>query len=69
MAYETASSDGKTEVTLSQIGMALKKLNPKFKTKRYGCKTLGMVFEKPDDYELVPTDVKGTYNVRKKIAG
>lgn len=66
MAFEEASADGKTEITLSQIGVALKKLNPKFKTKRYGCKTLGMVFEKLEDYELVPTDVKGTYNVRKK---
>ncbi len=68
MAFEEASADGKTEITLSQIGVALKKLNPKFKTKRYGCKTLGMVFEKLEDYELVPTDVKGTYNVRRKTS-
>lgn len=69
MAFDAASADGKTEITLSQIGMALKRINPKFKTKRYGCKTLGAIFEKLEDYELVPTDVKGTYNVRRKTIG
>jgi hypothetical protein len=67
MAFEAAATDGKIEVTLSQIGTAIKKINPKFKTKRYGCKTLGAIFDKLEDYDLVPTDVKGTYNVRKKV--
>lgn len=66
MAFEAAATDGKTEVTLSQIGTAIKRINPKFKTKRYGCKTLGAVFEKLEDYELVPTEVKGSYNVRRR---
>ena len=66
MAFDAALADGKTEVTLSQIGTAIKKINPKFKVKRYGCKTLGAIFEKLEDYELVPTEVKGSYNVRKK---
>jgi len=66
MAFEAAATDGKIEVTLSQIGTAIKKINPKFKTKRYGCKTLGAIFDKLEDYDLVPTEVKGTYNVRKK---
>jgi hypothetical protein len=55
MAFEVAATDGKTEVTLSQIGTAIKKINPKFKTKRYGCKTLGAIFDKLEDYDLVPT--------------
>jgi hypothetical protein len=66
MAFDAASADGKAEITLSQIGMAIKRINPKFKTRRYGCKTLGAIFEKLEDYELIPTDTKGTYNVRKK---
>lgn len=64
-AYELAI-DGKGEVTLSQIGMALKKIRPKFKTRRYGCKTLGAIYEKLDGYELIQTGVKGIYNVVRK---
>lgn len=66
-AYELAI-DGKEEVTLSQLGMALKKIKPKFKTKRYGCKTLGMVYEKLDGFDVVQTGVKGIYNVVRKKA-
>lgn len=66
-AFETAA-DGKTEVSLSLIGGVLKKLKPKFKTSRYGCKTLGAVYEKLDTYELIQTGQKGIYNVvRKKV--
>lgn len=63
-----AVADGREEVPLSLIGGALKKLKPKFKTSRYGCKTLGAVYEKLDRYELVQTGQKGIYNVvrRKK---
>jgi uncharacterized LabA/DUF88 family protein len=66
-AFETVA-DGKEEVSLSLIGGALKKLKPKFKTSRYGCKTLGAVYEKLDKYELIQTGQKGIYNVvrRKK---
>jgi len=50
------AADGKEEVTLSLIGGALKKLMPKFKVKRYGCKTLGKLYERLEKYELVKTD-------------
>lgn len=66
-AYELAI-DGKEEVTLSQIGMAMKKIKPKFKPRRYACKTLGAIYEKLDGYDVVQTGVKGIYNVvRKKV--
>lgn len=40
--------EGRTPVTL-------KKLMPKFKVKRYGCKTLGKLYERLEKYELVKT--------------
>ncbi len=46
-AFEQAA-DGKEEVSLSLIGGALKKMMPKFKVRRYGCKTLGKLYEKLD---------------------
>ena len=48
-------------VSLSLIGGALKKMMPKFKVRRYGCKTLGKLYEKLDRYELVMTE-KGVAN-------
>lgn len=65
-AYNKASNNGKSEVTLSQLGMAIKKLLPKYKPRRYGCKTLGEIYEKLGAYEIVPTEVKGMYNVIRK---
>ena len=59
-AFEQAA-DGKEEVSLSLIGGALKKMMPKFKVRRYGCKTLGKLYEKLDRYELVMTE-KGVAN-------
>jgi len=66
-AFDAVVGD-KEEVPLSLIGGALKKLKPKFKTSRYGCKTLGAIYEKLERYELVQTGQKGVYNVvrRKK---
>ena len=64
-AFELAS-DGKPEVSLSLIGGALKKLMPKFKVKRYGCKTLGKPYEKLDKYELVKTEKGVASAVRLK---
>lgn len=64
-AFETVA-DGKEEVSLSLIGGALKKLKPKFKASRYGCKTLGAVYEKLEKYELIQTGQKGIYNVVRK---
>jgi hypothetical protein len=66
-AYELAF-DGKEDVTLSQIGMALKKFKPKLKTGRYGCKTLGAIYEKLDGYEVIQTGVKGICQVVRKKA-
>ena len=53
-AFEQAA-DGKEEVSLSLIGGVLKKLMPKFKVKRYGCRTLGKLYERLEKYELVKT--------------
>lgn len=68
-AYNKASNDGKSEVTLSQLGMAIKKILPKYKPRRYGCKTLGEIYEKLGAYEIIPTEVKGMYNVIRKKKG
>lgn len=65
-AYNKASNGGKTEVTLSQLGIAIKKILPKYKPRRYGCKTLGEIYEKLGAYVIIPTDVKGIYNVERK---
>ncbi len=54
-AFELAAG-GKGEVSLSLIGGALKKLMPKFKIRRYGCKTLGNLYETLEKYELVKTE-------------
>ena len=66
-AFEKAAN-GNTEVALSIVGSELKRLIPKFKTKRYGCKTLGAVYQKLDKYELIQTGEKKTKNnvIRKK---
>ena len=53
---------GKTEVTLSQLGMELKRLFPKYKPRRYGCKTLGDIYQKLEKYEVIQTGIKGIYN-------
>ena len=63
-AFETAAV-GKDEVPLSQVGTALKKLMPKYRIKRYGCKTLGELYERLDRYELVKTE-KGVAGMVKK---
>jgi hypothetical protein len=57
--YETES------VTLSQLGFVLKKIHPAYKPRRYGCKTLGAIYEKLDGYEAVQTET-GTVICRKQ---
>lgn len=64
-AYLIAKTEGKEEATLSQIGMAMKKLLPKYKPRRYGCKTLGDIYNRLGKYEVVQTGQKGIYNVVK----
>lgn len=66
-AFEQAAN-GKEEVSLSLIGGELKKMMPKFKVKRYGCKTLGKLYERLDKYELVKTEKGVASSVRLKIA-
>lgn len=66
-AFDQAAN-GKEEVTLSLIGGVLKKMVPKFKVKRYGCKTLGQLYERLDKYELVKTDKGVAGSVRLKMA-
>lgn len=61
-AFE-AAADGKEEVSLSLVGTALKKLMPKYKIRRYGCKTLGALYAQLGKYELVKTGKKEIENV------
>ena len=57
-AFEVARK-GEDTVTLSLIGGELKKLMPKYKIRRYGCKTLGQLYVKLGKYELVKVGDKG----------
>lgn len=57
---------GEDNVTLSELGFVLKKIYPRYKPRRYGCKTLGAIYEKLDKYELVQTGQKGIYNVVRR---
>ncbi|GHV15503.1 hypothetical protein FACS1894179_00690 [Bacteroidia bacterium] len=60
----------KEHVTFSELGFILKKIHPRYKPRRYGCKTLGAIYEKLDKYEVLRTEGKGTYEaVRKKENG
>ena len=69
-AYESDISNKeqaiKEEVSLSLIGGSLKKMMPKFKVKRYGCKTLGKLYERLERYELVMTEKGVASAVRMK---
>ena len=51
---------------LSQVGTALKKLMPQYRIKRYGCKTLGELYERLDRSELVKTEKGVAGMVRRK---
>ena len=64
-AFQQAA-DGKEEGYLSLIGGSLKKMMPKFKVKRYGCKTLGKLYERLERYELVMTEKGVASAVRMK---
>ncbi|MFV0537827.1 MAG: OST-HTH/LOTUS domain-containing protein, partial [Dysgonomonas sp.] len=55
----------KESVTLSELGFVLKKIHPGYKPRRYGCKTLGAIYEKLNKYEVILTPEK-TYNVIRK---
>jgi hypothetical protein len=50
----------------TQLGFILKKIHPRYKPRRYGCKTLGTIYEKLDGYEVVQTAESGTVIRRKQ---
>ena len=43
----------KENVTLAELGFILKKIHPRYKPRRYGCKTLKAIYEKLDKYEII----------------
>lgn len=43
----------KERVTLAELGFILKKTHPRYKPRRYGCKTLRAIYEKLDKYEVL----------------
>lgn len=46
----------KESVTFSELGFILKKIHPRYKPRRYGCKTLKAIYEKLDKYEVVEAE-------------
>lgn len=57
----------KETVTFSELGYILKKIHPRYKPRRYGCKTLGAIYEKLTKYEVVQTKGQNiSYVVRKR---
>lgn len=46
----------KESVTFSELGFILKKIHPRYKPRRYGCKTLRAIYEKLDKYEVVEAE-------------
>jgi len=55
----------KENVTLSQLGFMLKKIHPRYKARRYGCKTLKAIYEKLGRYEIVLAEEPETVIRRK----
>ncbi|GHS99088.1 hypothetical protein FACS189421_08880 [Bacteroidia bacterium] len=60
------ADDCKESVTLSQLGFIIKKIHPRYKPHRYGCKTLRAIYEKLDRYEIVQTEETATVICRKQ---
>ena len=56
----------KENVALSELGFMLKKIYPPYKPRRYGCKTLGEIYEKLDQYEVIQAEEKGACNIVRK---
>ena len=56
----------KDEVPLSQVGTVLKKLMPKYRIKRYGCKTLGELYERLDPVRARQDGERGGGDDEKK---
>lgn len=64
--HEAFNLHEKESVTLSELGFMLKKIYPQYKSRRYGCKKLGDIYEKLDKYELIQTGEKGIYGLVKR---
>jgi hypothetical protein len=47
----------KENVTFSELGFILKKIHPRYKPRRYGCKTLKAIYEKLDKYGVAEAAV------------
>lgn len=43
----------KESVTLAELGFILKKIHPRYKPRRYGCKILRAIYEKLEKYEVL----------------
>lgn len=57
----------KEKVTLSELGFILKKIHPRYKPRRYGCKTLRAIYEKLPDYAVEQgEDQRILYIIRKE---
>lgn len=50
---EAFASYEKESVTLAELGFILKKIHPRYKPRRYGCKTLRAIYEKLHQYEVL----------------
>jgi hypothetical protein len=50
----------------SRLGFILKKVHPRYNPRRYGCKTLGAIYEKLNGYEVAQTEESGTVIRRKQ---
>lgn len=59
-------SIAKEEAALSELGFVLKKIHPRYKPRRYGCKALGAIYEKLGKYELLPDPATGITGIVKK---
>jgi hypothetical protein len=55
----------KESVTPSHLGNVLKKMHPRYKPRRYGCKILAEIYEKLGRYEVVRTEGQETVIRRK----
>lgn len=53
-------------VTLPELGFVLKNIHPRYKPRRYGCKTLGAIYEKLDKYDVIQSEEQKTYIVTRK---
>lgn len=55
----------KESVTLAELGFILKKIYPRYKPRRYGCKTLRAIYEKLEKYEVLEKENEPA--VRRKL--